>query len=92
MIANCQSFNTGDDKPYNYLNCKIANSQLSCTAALTVCTIDEDTFETICTTPQGNVVLDMFYYQSRRSNGDYWFISSGSPNGYTSINVAAVKQ
>ncbi|KIL87722.1 hypothetical protein FAVG1_09433 [Fusarium avenaceum] len=74
-IANCQTGNTGDNKLYNYLNCKIVNRQLSCTAALA-----------------GNVVLDTFYYQHRASGGDFWFISSGSPNGYTAINVAVVEQ
>ncbi|KAH6951834.1 hypothetical protein DER45DRAFT_543338 [Fusarium avenaceum] len=91
-VANCQSFNTGDDMPYNYLNCKIVNSQLSCIAALTVCTTDDNTSQTTCTTPQGNVVLDKFYYQHRAFGGDFWFISGGSPNGYTAINVAVVKQ
>lgn len=84
--ANCQTGTTGPNNYYDYLNCQIVDGTVSCTAPRAYCATD-DFGPDNCVTASGEGVNDQFYYQHRSSGGDYLFISTGSPNGYTPTSL-----
>ncbi|KAF5660616.1 hypothetical protein FHETE_8857 [Fusarium heterosporum] len=87
FIISCYNGATGVDQKQSYLNCKIENGRLSCTARKTFCTEDADDNLT-CSTPPGDNVYDTFFTDSR----SFWYISSGSPTGVSSISISAEKK
>jgi hypothetical protein len=89
MVAFCQNGNTGLNSYYDYLTCQITSSKLACTAPRATC-IDDDFGDTTCVTDLGADVNSQFYYQERSgTGGTYFFISSGSSNGYTPVDILA---
>ncbi|KAM0233556.1 hypothetical protein ACHAP5_010354 [Fusarium lateritium] len=87
-IAFCQRGNTGPNMYYDYLTCKIAGGKLGCTAPRASCTDDDNGFTT-CVTDPGNDMNDQFYYKFQSGSGEYLYISSGSPSGYTAVDIIA---
>ncbi|KAH7259348.1 uncharacterized protein BKA55DRAFT_639301 [Fusarium redolens] len=87
FVANCQTGTTGPNNYYDYLNCQIVSGTVSCTAPKAYCTTDDDTGLDNCVTVSGEGVNNQFYYQHRSSGGDYLFISTGSPSGYTPTSL-----
>ncbi|RSM17221.1 hypothetical protein CDV31_003936 [Fusarium ambrosium] len=87
-IGYCQTGNTGPDSYYDYLTCQVVSGKLTCTAPKAACPTDDDGFQS-CTTQAGSDVNNQFYYKFTPGNGDYLYISSGSPAGYTSIDALA---
>ncbi|RTE81864.1 hypothetical protein BHE90_003589 [Fusarium euwallaceae] len=87
-IGYCQTGNTGPDSYYDYLTCQVVSGKLTCTAPKAACPTDDDGFQS-CTTQAGSDVNNQFYYTFTPGNGDYLYISSGSPAGYTSIDALA---
>ncbi|KAF4943688.1 hypothetical protein FGADI_13238 [Fusarium gaditjirri] len=89
QIANCQTGTTGPNNYYDYLNCQINNGTVSCTAPRAYCITDDDNVITTCVAVPGEGVNNQFYYQYRSGVGDYLFISTGSPSGYTPTSLKA---
>jgi hypothetical protein len=87
-IGYCQTGNTGPDMYYDYLTCEVASGNLLCTAPKTSCSEDENGFTT-CSTETTTSVNNQFYYKHQNSAGDYLYISSGQPVGYTSVDIIA---
>ncbi|KAG5764168.1 hypothetical protein H9Q69_010373 [Fusarium xylarioides] len=87
-FAFCQNGNTGPNTAYDYMTCQIVSGKLSCTAPQGACPTDDDGNSLGCTTVdgQGN---NQFYYKYQAGYGDYLFISSGSPSGYTPVDIIA---
>ncbi|KAF4436702.1 hypothetical protein FACUT_6297 [Fusarium acutatum] len=88
-IAFCQNGNTGLNTPYEYMTCQIASGKLSCTAPKGKCPTDEDGNFLGCTTESFSGENNQFYYKTQAGAGDYLFISSGSPAGYTAVDIIA---
>lgn len=87
-VGYCQTGNTGPDMYYDYLTCQVVSGKLTCTAPKAACPTDDDGNQS-CTTQAGSDVNNQFYYKFTPSAGDYLYISSGSPGGYTSLDVLA---
>ncbi|EXM16052.1 hypothetical protein RAB80_009691 [Fusarium oxysporum f. sp. vasinfectum] len=87
-FAFCQNGNTGRNLAYDYMTCQIVSGKLSCTAPQAACPTDDDGIPLGCTTVDGQVNNE-FYYKTQTGAGTYLFISSGSPNGYTPVDVIA---
>jgi hypothetical protein len=88
LVSNCGNDDQiGNDKLYGYLNCKIVDGLLSCTTPRTTC-MQGDRGAVTCTTA-GNNVYGSFFPKYSPTDGDYWYIGSGSPNSYTSLDIAA---
>ncbi|KAF4332217.1 hypothetical protein FBEOM_13978 [Fusarium beomiforme] len=87
-VAYCQTGNTGPNMYYEYLTCEIVDENLVCTAPKAACPEDEDGNQT-CTTQSGGGVNNQFYYKFSTGAGDYLYISSGNPTGYTSTDLVA---
>jgi len=87
-IAFCQNGNTGPNMAYDYLTCQIVSGSLSCTAPQAACPTDDNGFPIGCTTVSGQV-NNQFYYKTQAGAGTYLYISSGSPSGYTPVNIIA---
>ncbi|KAK2692275.1 hypothetical protein QWA68_008144 [Fusarium oxysporum] len=87
-FAFCQNGNTGRNLAYDYMACQIVSGKLSCTAPQAACPTDDDGIPLGCTTVDGQVNNE-FYYKTQTGAGTYLFISSGSPNGYTPVDVIA---
>ncbi|KAK0388552.1 hypothetical protein NLU13_4795 [Sarocladium strictum] len=88
-IAFCQNGNTGPNQFYDYLTCQVTSGKLTCTAPKASCTEDDDSGITTCLTDPGNGVNNQFYYRFQPGNGDYLYISTGAPNGYTAVDIIA---
>ncbi|KAJ4250127.1 hypothetical protein NW762_011937 [Fusarium torreyae] len=89
-VANCQNGNTGPNKHYDYLNCKTVSGILSCTAPKAYCDIDDFDSQYCMTSPE-NGVNDQFFYRYSSSGGAYLFISSGTPNAYTTVDLGVTE-
>ncbi|KAM0212668.1 hypothetical protein ACHAQI_004624 [Fusarium lateritium] len=87
-IGFCQIGNTGPNQYYDYLTCKVTDGKLGCTAPRASCTDDDNGFTT-CVTDPGNDLNDQFYYKFQSGAGDRLYISSGSPSGYTAVDIIA---
>ncbi|PNP74565.1 hypothetical protein FNYG_12188 [Fusarium nygamai] len=88
-IALCQNGNTGLNMPYEYMTCQIASGKLTCTAPKGQCPTDDDGNFLGCTTESFSGENNQFYYKAQPGAGDYLFISSGSPAGYTAVDIIA---
>ncbi|KAF5607594.1 hypothetical protein FPANT_847 [Fusarium pseudoanthophilum] len=88
-IAFCQNGNTGLNKAYEYMTCQIASGRLTCTAPKGQCPTDDDGNFLGCTTESFSGENNQFYYKAQPGAGDYFFISSGSPAGYTAVDIIA---
>ncbi|RGP80585.1 hypothetical protein FLONG3_1324 [Fusarium longipes] len=88
-IAFCQSHNTGPNTAYDYLTCQIASGKLVCTAPKASCPVDDDGLPLGCSTAPTSDLNNQFYYRYQQGAGDYLFISSGNPGGYTSVDIIA---
>ncbi|KAI7763887.1 hypothetical protein LZL87_006269 [Fusarium oxysporum] len=88
-FAYCQNGNTGLNKLYEYMTCQIVSGKLSCTAPKGACPTDDDGNFQGCTTESFSGENNQFYYRNQAGAGDYLYISSGSPAGYTAIDVIA---
>ncbi|EWZ86311.1 hypothetical protein FOWG_11353 [Fusarium oxysporum f. sp. lycopersici MN25] len=87
-FAFCQNGNTGPNTAFDYMTCQIVSGKLSCTAPQAACPTDDDGVSLGCTTVDGQLNNE-FYYKTQPGLGTYLYISSGSPNGYTPVNVIA---
>ncbi|RSL41579.1 hypothetical protein CEP54_015773 [Fusarium duplospermum] len=87
-VGYCQTGNTGPNMYYDYLTCQVVSGKLTCTAPKAACPTDDDG-NVSCTTQAGSEVNNQFYYKFAPGAGDYLYISSGSPAGYTSIDALA---
>ncbi|KAL2669758.1 hypothetical protein Neosp_015203 [[Neocosmospora] mangrovei] len=87
-IGYCQTGNTGPNMYYDYLTCQVTSGKLTCTAPKAACPTDDDGNQS-CTTQAGSDVNSQFYYKLRPGAGYYFYISSGSPAGYTSVDTLA---
>ncbi|RKK99396.1 hypothetical protein BFJ68_g13272 [Fusarium oxysporum] len=87
-FAFCQNGNTGPNTSFDYMTCQIVSGKLSCTAPQAACPTDDDGVSLGCTTVDGQLNNE-FYYKTQPGLGTYLYISSGSPNGYTPVNVIA---
>lgn len=87
-IGYCQTGNTGPNRYYDYLTCQVVSGKLACTAPKAACPTDDEDFQ-VCATQPGSDVNNQFYYRFSAGNGYYLHISSGSPAGYTPIDVLA---
>ncbi|WXC44363.1 hypothetical protein QX201_004098 [Fusarium graminearum] len=82
----CQNGNTGPGMYYDYLTCEIVNGKLACTAPKASCS--GDGFEDIsCVSDPTSGLNNQFYYKYDARNGDYLYISSGSPSSYTPVDI-----
>ncbi|KAM0297058.1 hypothetical protein ACHAPM_009927 [Fusarium culmorum] len=84
----CQNGNTGPGMVYDYLTCEIANGKLACTAPKASCSGDGDE-DITCVSDPSSGVNNQFYYKYDAGNGDYLYISSGSPSSYTPVDIVA---
>ncbi|KAF5605705.1 hypothetical protein FPCIR_397 [Fusarium pseudocircinatum] len=88
-IAFCQNGNTGLNTPYEYMTCQIVSGKLTCTAPKGQCPTDDDGNFLGCTTESFSGENNQFYYKAQPGAGDYLFISSGTPAGYTAVDIIA---
>ncbi|KAI6758525.1 hypothetical protein HG530_010765 [Fusarium avenaceum] len=86
-VATCDPASTGPDRVYKYLDCRISGRKLSCrTPSTALCYYDGDSREYICMSEPQNEPYHEFFYQNG-GDSDYWYISNGSPDGYTAMDI-----
>ncbi|QPC78048.1 hypothetical protein HYE68_008800 [Fusarium pseudograminearum] len=84
----CQNGNTGPGMVYDYLTCGIVTGKLACTAPKASCSGDGDE-DITCVSDRSSGLNTQFYYKYDAGNGDYLYISSGSPSSYTPVDIVA---
>ncbi|EKJ79071.1 hypothetical protein FPSE_00672 [Fusarium pseudograminearum CS3096] len=84
----CQNGNTGPGMVYDYLTCEIVNGKLACTTPKASCSGDGDE-DITCVSDPSSGLNNQFYYKYDAGNGDYLYISSGSPSSYTPVDIVA---
>ncbi|KAG5659809.1 hypothetical protein KAF25_002368 [Fusarium avenaceum] len=86
-VANCDPASTGPDKIYKYLDCRVIGSRLSCTTPSTaLCYYDDASRDYICASEPENEAYNQFFYKDI-GGADAWYISRGSPDGWTAMEL-----
>ncbi|KAF5026448.1 hypothetical protein F66182_1435 [Fusarium sp. NRRL 66182] len=88
ILTNCFPSATGPNQLWNYITCEIENGKLSCAAPKGSCQTDNETFEDTCTTAPEGEVHTQWLTQYRASGGNYIFLATNAPAGYTALEMA----